>query len=193
MIGNDVVDLKLAGKESNWQRKGFLEKIFNPSEQDLVWRSSDQNQAVWTLWSMKEAAYKVHQRINSLPRQLNWKDYQCEFYEKKEQEVKGLVKIGNEAYFTFSERNTESIFTTATVTRDKVVKSYCDRASMKVIKEKLLSQISEYYKIPKSLLSFQKNAHGIPCIQYLKKEIYSDFSLTDHGNFAAFSLPLMNC
>ncbi len=28
MIGNDIVDLALAKKENNCQRKGFLDKIF---------------------------------------------------------------------------------------------------------------------------------------------------------------------
>ena len=36
MIGNDVVDLELAKKESNWQRRGFLSKIFTKNEQRLI-------------------------------------------------------------------------------------------------------------------------------------------------------------
>ena len=28
MIGNDVIDLQQSRQESNWQRKGFLEKLF---------------------------------------------------------------------------------------------------------------------------------------------------------------------
>ena len=32
MIGNDVVDLQLAKTQSNWQRKGFLEKQFTEFE-----------------------------------------------------------------------------------------------------------------------------------------------------------------
>ena len=33
MIGNDIIDLALAKKENNWQRKGFLDKLFTPKEQ----------------------------------------------------------------------------------------------------------------------------------------------------------------
>ena len=36
MIGNDIVDLALAQKESNWKRKGFLNKIFTEKEQLLI-------------------------------------------------------------------------------------------------------------------------------------------------------------
>ena len=36
MIGNDIIDLAFARKESNWQRPGFLNKIFTPDEQWLI-------------------------------------------------------------------------------------------------------------------------------------------------------------
>ena len=35
MIGNDIVDLKQAAKDSNWQRPRFLDKVFTKHEQDL--------------------------------------------------------------------------------------------------------------------------------------------------------------
>jgi phosphopantetheinyl transferase (holo-ACP synthase) len=62
MIGNDVVDLELAAKESNWERKGFLNKIFTPHEQLLVLSAPNASLMVWNLWSRKEAAYKIFNR-----------------------------------------------------------------------------------------------------------------------------------
>jgi hypothetical protein len=32
VIGNDIVDLALARKESNWKRPGYLNKIFTTKE-----------------------------------------------------------------------------------------------------------------------------------------------------------------
>ncbi len=32
MIGNDLIDIQLAKSQSNWQRKGFLEKQFADTE-----------------------------------------------------------------------------------------------------------------------------------------------------------------
>ncbi|WP_338409417.1 4'-phosphopantetheinyl transferase superfamily protein [uncultured Flavobacterium sp.] len=64
MIGNDVVDLSLAKKESNWKRKGFLTKIFTPFEQNLIHNAIHQEQMVWMLWSIKESSYKAYQRIH---------------------------------------------------------------------------------------------------------------------------------
>jgi len=64
MIGNDVVDLVLARKESNWKRKGFLNKLFTTFEQNLIQEARNQEEMVWMLWSIKESAYKAYQRIN---------------------------------------------------------------------------------------------------------------------------------
>ncbi|PTS97556.1 phosphopantetheinyl transferase [Pedobacter sp. HMWF019] len=62
LAGNDIVDLQLAAKESNWMRKGYLQKICSEKEQMLIEESKQPNQLVWLFWSMKEAAYKVHSR-----------------------------------------------------------------------------------------------------------------------------------
>ena len=64
MIGNDVVDLVLARKESNWKRKGFLYKLFTTFEQELIQNASNQEEMVWILWSIKESVYKAYQRIH---------------------------------------------------------------------------------------------------------------------------------
>lgn len=64
MIGNDVVDLNLALKESNWKRKGFLDKIYTSFEQKLIQEAENQDEMVWLLWSLKESMYKAVQRIS---------------------------------------------------------------------------------------------------------------------------------
>ncbi|MCX6216873.1 4'-phosphopantetheinyl transferase superfamily protein [Spirosoma sp.] len=58
MIGNDIVDLAQAKRDSNWRRRGYLDKIFTPHEQQLIEAAIDPDQMVWLLWSMKESAYK---------------------------------------------------------------------------------------------------------------------------------------
>jgi phosphopantetheinyl transferase (holo-ACP synthase) len=68
MIGNDIIDLEQAAKESNWQRRGYLNKIFTPEEQSVILASPDPNIVVWQLWSCKEAVYKIvhrHTRIRT--------------------------------------------------------------------------------------------------------------------------------
>ncbi|NML41967.1 4-phosphopantetheinyl transferase family protein [Chitinophaga sp. G-6-1-13] len=62
MIGNDVIDLELAAVESNWRRRGYLDKLFSPAEQQLIGQAADLDRMVWLLWSAKEAAYKIIHR-----------------------------------------------------------------------------------------------------------------------------------
>lgn len=66
MIGNDVVDLALARKESNWKRKGFLDKIFTKTEQIQISSSEYPEIMVWSLWSKKEAVYKIYNRKSGI-------------------------------------------------------------------------------------------------------------------------------
>jgi len=66
MIGNDLVDLQQALKDSNWQRKGYLDKIYTPLEKKTILQCGNSTQMVWTLWSMKEAVYKIHSRKTGL-------------------------------------------------------------------------------------------------------------------------------
>ena len=62
MIGNDVVDLLQSRIESNWRRRGFIEKLFTTEEQFLIYDHLNKEIMVWVLWSMKEAAYKIYNR-----------------------------------------------------------------------------------------------------------------------------------
>lgn len=91
MIGNDVVDLSLARIESNWRRKGFLNKIFTISEQDLILQASNQDEMVWLLWSLKESTYKAYLRM----------DYKRGFY-PIQIKIQSLITIKNQFWATIS-------------------------------------------------------------------------------------------
>ena len=62
-MGNDIVDLVLAKRESNWKRKGYLDKLFTDLEQNYIYNAKNQDTMVWILWSLKESTYKAYQRI----------------------------------------------------------------------------------------------------------------------------------
>ena len=86
MIGNDIVDLKLASVESNWRRPNFITKIFTVSEQNFIARSKNPELEVWKLWSRKEAAYKIYNRETGMRGYFPWK-LECsitETFENKE-------------------------------------------------------------------------------------------------------------
>ena len=76
MIGNDIIDLALAAKDSNWERPGFLQKIYTLHEQELIRSSPNPELAVWNLWSRKEAAYKILARMLNIRRIIPLK-FEC--------------------------------------------------------------------------------------------------------------------
>lgn len=105
MIGNDVIDLALAQKESNWRRPGFVEKIFTLSEQEFICKAQNPDLAVWQLWSCKEAVYKIINRESGLrgfiPLHIECTD-----------DVNTVKYNGNE-YFTYSDITQNRIHTIA--------------------------------------------------------------------------------
>lgn len=95
MIGNDVVDLALAKTQSNWKRKGYLDKIFTNSEIEFIVNSKYPDEMVWKLWSRKEAVYKIIIK-NGSQRGYYPKKIECldTYFEN------GIVIFGNKKYFT---------------------------------------------------------------------------------------------
>lgn len=91
MIGNDVVDLALAARESTISRKGFLDKLFILEEQLFIKTSEDKTLTIWTMWSQKEAVYKIL-RQKGASRGFYPKKIECISIEK--------VRYQNEVYYT---------------------------------------------------------------------------------------------
>lgn len=112
MIGNDIVDLALARRESNWKRKGFLDKIFTKNEQLLISKARNPEVVVWNLWSRKEAAYKIYNRKTLIrgyfPLQL-----ECFELEIIDGSIFGKVIIKDFVYYTKTIISTEFIHTIA--------------------------------------------------------------------------------
>ncbi|MFD2518610.1 4'-phosphopantetheinyl transferase family protein [Salinimicrobium flavum] len=193
MIGNDVVDLQVAALQSNWRRKGFLEKVFTPSEQAIIKSTSRQDLMVWLLWSMKEAAYKAHQRRISLPRRLNWKVQQCNILSMDHRAASGEVKIGNLTYFTTSEILESYIHTSAGTSYYPALKRSVFEAPSKTAKNRLLMEIANHFSIPSEELEIGKNTQGVPVILQKNHIVFTHFSLSSHGKFSAFTSSLINC
>jgi phosphopantetheinyl transferase (holo-ACP synthase) len=108
VIGNDIVDLKLAAVESNWRRKGFLDKIFTNSEQNYILDAVNSELMVWNLWSRKEAAYKIWNR-NSKIRAFNPIQFECfNVFEKR-----GFVNFGEQQYNTKTVTTDQFVYTIA--------------------------------------------------------------------------------
>ncbi|MFD2288962.1 4'-phosphopantetheinyl transferase superfamily protein [Pedobacter petrophilus] len=111
MIGNDLVDLDLAKMQSNWRRKGYLDKIFTPAEQELINTSNGADETVWILWSMKEAVYKIHNRITGV-RNFAPTSLACCLTQSNDK-ITGLVCIGDQIYFTETTTSASYVHTIA--------------------------------------------------------------------------------
>lgn len=188
MLGNDVVDLHLAAVQSNWRKKGFLEKVFSPEEQQLVKNSSKPHQMVWLLWSMKEAAYKAHQRRFQLPRKLNWLSQGCSLNKMDDNKASGAVQIGNYTYTSTSEINRKYVYTVAGILSERSVKNVILETSSAAIKIKLLQHIALDYSLSQNEIILQKNAEGVPSILFKNEVLTTSFSLSSHGRYSGFTV-----
>ena len=155
MIGNDIVDLALARKESNWKRNRFLDKIFTTKEQFLILNSEDPEIMVWNLWSRKEAAYKIYNRQTQIrgyfPLQL-----ECIY----ENQNLGTVSINDKLYFTETTMDADCVYTIA-VAENNIFNS--------------IETISSDITIEK--------INGIPYIKIKQTQLLKPVSISHHGRF----------
>lgn len=159
MIGNDVIDILQSRKESNWKRKGFVEKIFTTEEQLFISNATDPEIMVWTLWSMKEAAYKVYNRKTKI-REYIPKKLVCILESQDQNCIRGKVICSENIYYTKTILSKESIHTVAV--------SVLDNLNMVIEIEK------------KSIL---KDQNGIPYRDVSVRNRIQDVSVSNHGRF----------
>ncbi|WP_290698357.1 4'-phosphopantetheinyl transferase superfamily protein [Lacinutrix sp.] len=184
MIGNDIVDLKQAAKDSNWKRPRFLDKVFTVEEQQLIADAKNQHQMVWLLWSMKEAAYKVNvQQFGK--RFFNPKRLECEFVSLE----KGQVVIDFETYFTSSEISKDYVYTVAVLNPKQSYKSEWFRDKKLEISKQSDHLQNRFLKaLNLDLTTIIKNNVGVPKLYCNTKVLNTSFSLTHHGAFSGYTM-----
>lgn len=190
MIGNDIVDLKLASEQSNWRRKNFLAKVFTLGERKIFEASEDMDLTIWLLWSMKEAAYKAHQRKKSLPRSLNWTAQECRSLKVREKKASGIVRIQEEKYFSFSIFTPDYIHTIAVHQKETRFHQYVSRKPLLQTKQLFKQEISQLLQTRKAEIQLRKTETGIPIIYLENKISPMAFSFSDHGRFSGFCVSL---
>ena len=155
MIGNDIVDLALAKKESNWQRNRFLDKIFTKNEQQIILNDANPEIMVWNLWSRKEAAYKIYNRETGIRGFFPLK-LECSF----ENATLGTVSIKKKIYFTQSKIENDSIYTIAVVEKEYFKKIKSINPAVEILKK-----------------------NGIPFIINEQTKLIQPVSISHHGRF----------
>ncbi|MFK7807493.1 MAG: 4'-phosphopantetheinyl transferase superfamily protein [Saprospiraceae bacterium] len=197
MIGNDIVDLQLAKKESNWKRPRFLQKIFTEKEQMCIATAPNKELAVWLLWSKKESAYKIVARIKK-----------CRFYAPKKLETMttnldssslrndGKVFFEGYTFSTKSKITNTHIHTIAQLENNKstmLINSFrlakSDHLSQrKITAQKLLEDYAKRNKLSTAELSIQKDEWKIPYLFYKNQRQDTVVSISHHGYFGAYVL-----
>ena len=155
MIGNDIVDLELAKTQSNWKRKGYLDKIFTKNEQLHILSSENPDETVWNLWSRKEASYKIYNRITE-NRIYNPIQFECFDFEH----LIGKVKNNGVFYFTKTEINSLYIHTISVLNINDFEKISYQNRNSDIIK-----------------------MNGIPYLKNPSKKILNAISISNHGRF----------
>ncbi|MGO4771217.1 4'-phosphopantetheinyl transferase superfamily protein [Flavobacterium sp. W22_SRS_FK3] len=158
MIGNDVVDLLQSRQESNWRRRGFVEKLFTIEEQVLIKKDANPEILIWLFWSMKEAAYKIYNR-QTKHREYIPKKLICTIISNSNSYITGQVTCEKNVYYTKTTILTDSIHTIAVI-------SFND-----------LNNVIEIENI-----GVFKDQHGIPYLNDTSNGI-KDVSVSNHGRF----------
>jgi phosphopantetheine--protein transferase-like protein len=184
MIGNDIVDLAEAKLKSNWQRPRFLDKLFTQKEQEYIQKSNNSYAMVWSLWSMKEAAYKLY--TQSYPsRFYSPKEFKCDIKNLKVEykDFECFVKSKKTSKYVISEARLQERDMTSTT----LIFNHTDiNKQSKFLKSKIIKLISEKYQIHKEKLSFYKNEFGIPMVKFNSE--YINVSLAHHGNYGVYAI-----
>jgi len=172
-------------------RRGFLEKLFTHPEQAYILDSDSPFQTVWRLWSMKESAYKIHNRLSG-ERSFAPTRFEC----RSENALEGWVFHGNEAFLTRTAITTHYIYTVAHKEKAGLaghlsscfaLPRSCAPDHFTFIEKELINRYAEFSGMPPTALRLQKDGRGIPFLSCADHRRQIPVSITHHGNFAAFT------
>ena len=190
MIGNDIIDIRYTKRHHNFQRKGYLQKIYTDEEQELIKTSEYRLYTAWRLWSMKESAYKSyikkgHNRFfNPIKLSCSIEDNQI-----------GYVKIGHSEYKIQTKRTENYIFSHTVVDplqklSHKLIRleESDSNCQSRTIYNSINYYISQHIKSKDEFIEIIKDDNGVPSIYVnnLKQDI--DLSITHHGMYGAYSI-----
>ena len=181
MIGNDIIDLSIAKIESNWHRRGFLEKLFTENEQKLISAAPNPFVIVWKFWSMKEAAYKVYAQQDK-QRFFAPKKFDCLLIS----ENKGLVNFKNQIFYTSTIVKRSYIFTLASI--DKEIKAYSKIVMPQFIDKMIKIKLQDLTSFSAEEIKQKKTKNMVPLYYYRDILLTKSCSISHHGKYGVFSL-----
>ncbi|WP_405198711.1 4'-phosphopantetheinyl transferase superfamily protein [Christiangramia sp. LLG6405-1] len=182
IIGNDIIDLEIALDKPRRNNDRFLSKVFSDNEISQIHSYSNPELAIWKIWSMKEAAYKAHQRLFQIPARLDPVSYECDL-------DKLSVSKNHNLYIIKSVHDENHIYSWLEFKNlDHVKLSYSTNYMSEFLKEFSIRTGHDFQNI-----ELRKNKIGIPEVFLKNTGTSLPISITHHGRFAAICFPLINC
>jgi phosphopantetheinyl transferase (holo-ACP synthase) len=181
LIGNDIIDLNLAERESDWQREGFLQKQFTKKEQAFIHNAENSFEMVWLFWSMKESAYKIWAQLHE-ERIFAPLKFECELTSEDE----GIVSSQDQKVYTSSILDGYYIFTIASLKKE--TKVYSEIGPPYGIEDRVKKKLQEETGILTSEIEQEKSKNGAPNYYHKNEVLIKSCSISHHGNYGAFSL-----
>ena len=132
MVGNDIIDLSAAKTESNWQRKGWMRKLFSAEEILCISNNHHPEMLVWLYWSMKEAAYKIYNR-KSGKNFFAPLSFICNITHTDKTSAIGQVKFEEDLYYTQSVMNEKYIHTVAKTNESDCVNIFLNQNTKAIL------------------------------------------------------------
>lgn len=189
MIGNDIIDLNETRKTSNWERPGFMQKIFSIREQEMIYASANPFTKVWQLWSMKESAYKVFIQAGG-ERFFNPSKIECRINTSN----CGQVILNRTLLNTSTSFHSNYLFTTAISAQSAIETRIFELAESNssyqsnFMHEQVLTDFAKNNSIDIADISLQKTSTGVPVLYLQNKPLSTSLSISHHGNYGAYSI-----
>lgn len=188
MIGNDIIDLKVAKINSRWREQRFLEKLFTAEEQTLILSGANRFENIWRFWSMKESGYKIMSRADKGLR-FNPKNFKCDIKNATE----GRVIFENKRFSTRTEMHSGCLHTTAHSNSNWISQVFqlnlADAQSQHFeMHTHVRKAYSDLKQIPQNSISIAKDGVGVPRL-YVNDILQNEhLSITHHGLFGALAI-----
>lgn len=181
MIGNDIVDIKVAVSKSNWRRRRYLDKLFSIQEQETILQDPFPERKLWSLWAMKEATYKAHQRRFCLPRSYNPRYFVCEQIST----TSGKVRAGKYTYFTSISETDNYVHC---ISSAEMKKKYISKITTNPhgLKKAFLKDYRNKWNLPEGV-KIIKDEHAVPQLIWQDKLLNVGFSFSNHGSYWAYA------
>ncbi len=189
MTGNDIVDLAAAAVESDWKRKGFLNKLFTWQEQRYIYNADSPDAMLWRLWTMKESAYKIYTRQHG-GRFFAPTKFACSILNN----TIGSVRFANNRFQTITKTTNNYIYSIAGQSKNILLPHLNNCLILphlinqqQYIYKKIIEHYARLNSINANQLSVVKDTTGIPFIFSKTDNSNTPVSITHHGQYAAFT------